>query len=393
MVEKNSLDVQIISSSSGSEKYEVPFGSNKVRLSLCEWAIAFIIIIGLLYLLPFLWRRVEKIKFDPDYRIPYSLSDDYWMYNRYCRSASFQDKTLIIGDSVVWGHYVTKEQTLSHDLNELERDNRFVNMSIDGIHPAAMVGLIKYYGQAISGKNIILHCNLLWMSSKKHDLQIEEEFSFNHPKLVPQFFPKIPCYRQRYADRIAIVMGHKLSFYGWVDHLRIAYFGNMDMYSWTIEHPYENPLCAITLELPSPNEPPSPTPVAEPWTKKRIGEFNPSWVKLDKSFQWNSFKRVIEILESRGNRIFVLVGPFNEHMLTEEGLKTYNEMKIEVETWLEAKKIPHCVSSVLPSEYYADASHPLPDGYAMLAKQLFENKSFISFNSQCGTGSDGKNPL
>jgi len=80
-------------------------------------------------------------------------------------------------------------------------------------------------------------------------------------------------------------------------------------------------------------------------------------------------------------------------MLTEEGLKTYNEMKIEVETWLEAKKIPHCVSSVLPSEYYADASHPLPDGYAMLAKQLFENKSFISFNSQCGTGSDGKNPL
>jgi hypothetical protein len=32
----------------------------------------------------------------------------------------------------------------------------------------------------------------------------------------------------------------------------------------------------------------------------------------------------------------------------------------------------------LPSELYADASHPLDEGYAMLAKQLFENDSFMS---------------
>jgi hypothetical protein len=30
----------------------------------------------------------------------------------------------------------------------------------------------------------------------------------------------------------------------------------------------------------------------------------------------------------------------------------------------------------LPSEMYCDASHPTSEGYAELAKQLFENESF-----------------
>jgi hypothetical protein len=32
----------------------------------------------------------------------------------------------------------------------------------------------------------------------------------------------------------------------------------------------------------------------------------------------------------------------------------------------------------LPGNLYSDASHPLAEGYAMLAKQLFENESFRS---------------
>jgi len=31
------------------------------------------------------------------------------------------------------------------------------------------------------------------------------------------------------------------------------------------------------------------------------------------------------------------------------------------------------IPSALPTRYYADASHPLSDGYALLATQLFEN--------------------
>jgi len=362
-----------------SDKREVPFGSNEVRLSGTQWIAAGVITAALLLLIPPLWQRVEKLNVEPDYRIPYSLGDDYWTYSRYCRLVCSQDKTLVLGDSVMWGHYVTKEQTLSHYLSEVAGDDRFANVSIDGIHPAAMAGLVDYYGRAISEKKVILHCNLLWMSSKKHDLQTKKEFSFNHPRLAPQFWPKIPCYTESYSGRIGIVIGRYLPFYGWVNHLRAAYFDDTDIQTWTLEHPYENPLRAITLQLPSPDESPSPKPVAQPWMSKRMTKFNPSWVELKTSFQWRCFKRTIKILERRGNRVFVLVGPFNEHMLNEESLETYKKIKSEVEGWLSEKRIPHYIPLPLPSEYFADASHPLSRGYAMLAKQLFENESFLKF--------------
>ena len=85
------------------------------------------------------------------------------------------------------------------------------------------------------------------------------------------------------------------------------------------------------------------------------------------------------MLQGRGNRVFVLVGPFNEHMLKSESLATYQEMKRGVAAWLEEKRIGHCVPPALPSELYADASHPLADGYQRLARQLWLDKSFLRF--------------
>jgi hypothetical protein len=362
-----------------SDEREPAFGSNDVRLSGRMWIVATAVVLALFYLVPALWKRIEEFHAGPDYRIPYSLSDDYWTYSRYCRQVCSQNKTLVIGDSVIWGHYVAKEETLSHYLNEESGKARFANLAIDGIYPAAMAGLIEYYGRAITDKSVILQCNLLWMSSAKHDLQTEKEFSFNHPKLVPQFFPRIPCYTESYSGRIAIAIGRRLPFCGWVNHLRVAYFQDTNVQRWAIEHPYDNPICAITLRLPSPNEPPSPRPVAEPWTEKRMAKFNPPWVELESSFQWSSFKQTVQILKRRKNRVFVLVGPFNEHMLTEDSLETYNKMKSEVEDWLRKERIPHSVPAPLPSDYYADASHPLSEGYAMLAKQLLQSPSFLPF--------------
>lgn len=358
---------------------EEPFGSNALRLSGRMWIVAGAAALALVCLVPALWKRIEELHAGPDYRIPYSLSDDYWTYNRYSRQVCSRDKTLVIGDSVIWGHYVAKEQTLSHYLNEKSGLDRFANLAIDGIHPAAMAGLIEYYGRAIRDRNVVLHCNLLWMSSAKHDLQTEKEFSFNHPKLVPQFFPRIPCYTESYSGRIATTIGRRLPFCGWVNHLRVAYFQDTNVQRWAIEHPYENPIDAITLRLPSPNEPPSPRPVAEPWTEKRMSKFNPPWVSLESSFQWKSLKRAVEILKRRRNRVFVLVGPFNEHMLTEDSLETYNKMKRDVEDWLQEERIPHSIPAALPSDYYADASHPLSIGYALLAKQLLQSASFLPF--------------
>jgi hypothetical protein len=65
-------------------------------------------------------------------------------------------------------------------------------------------------------------------------------------------------------------------------------------------------------------------------------------------------------------------------MLKPESYKTYQKMKSEIETWLRQNNVAYCVPQVLPSELYRDASHPLGQGYAMLARQLFENQSFKS---------------
>jgi hypothetical protein len=214
------------------------------------------------------------------------------------------------------------------------------------------------------------------MSSKKHDLQTEKEFRFNHPKLVPQFIPNIPCYKDPYSKRISTAVERYVPFLSWTSHLKIAYFDNMDLPTWTLEHPYENPAGAVTLELPilvndNQNEHIS-------WTEKGITKKDFQWVKLETSLQWKFFQRSVELLKERGNRVFVLVGPFNEHMLKGQSIEIYREMKSKIKIWLQQNNIAYYIPPVLPSRWYVDASHPMSEGYAALAKQLFENESFRS---------------
>ena len=42
-------------------------------------------------------------------------------------------------------------------------------------------------------------------------------------------------------------------------------------------------------------------------------------------------------------------------------------------------RIPHAVPAALASDLYADASHPLADGYRVLADRLYEDESFRRF--------------
>lgn len=287
----------------------------------------------------------------------------------------------MLGDSVVWGHYVSKEETLSSYLSQ-QGKRPFVNLGVDGVHPAALAGLIEYHAGPIAGHRVLLQCNPLWMSSKQHDLQIDKQFNFQHPRLVPQFSPAIPCYQESLANKLSIVVDRNLAIFGWANHLRAAYFGNSDLQNWTLEHPYGNPVRAVTLRLPSPNEEPNPPPGDQPWTRRKIGKFNPAWVELDRSFQWQSFRRAVELLQARGNRVFVLVGPFNEHMLKEKSLAVYQDLKAGIGAWLAEQRIPHFVPAALPSDLYADASHPLGKGYAMLAGQLLECPAFQEFQKK-----------
>jgi len=352
----------------------IPYGSNAVRLSGRGWGIAAVVVVALFLLIPWAWERIEPFEPGPTYRVPYALSDDYWHYARYCRYVAKGDKALVVGDSVIWGEYVPPEATLVHHLNERAGADRFVNLGVNGIHPAALAGLLAYYGRAIRGKDVLLHYNPLWMSSKRHDLQTQKEFRFNHPKLVPQFSVEVPCYKAPYADRLGIVAERYLPLRQWTNHLAIAYFDQAPVPAWALEHPYESPARAISLELPQPNAARRHDPA--PWTDRGIAPVKFEWVSADTSLQWRLFQRTVKLLQGRNNRVFVLVGPFNEHMIAPESRETYQGVKTAIAGWLEQQGVPHLIAPLLPSDLYADASHPLSEGYAMLAGQLLACEDF-----------------
>ncbi|MBT9150621.1 MAG: hypothetical protein DDT40_00794 [candidate division WS2 bacterium] len=350
------------------------FSSNSIRLLWKDWVAVIVILTGALYLFPRAWPALEKFGSLPDYRLPHHLSDNYWLFARWSRYASQRYPVLIMGDSVIWGHYVKKEHALSHYLNEGAGGDIFANMGVDGLHPAAMLGLVKYHGRSISNRGVILHLNLLWMSSKKADLQGEEEIRFNHPRLVPQLFPNLRAYNPSFTEIVGVMAERRLPFFSWINHIRMVYFENMSIQDWSMQNPHKNPLGAITLRVPLPENRPQGRPVS--WVEMGMKRQDFPWVEVEESFQWHSFRRVIEILNSRNNKVFVLLGPLNPHILTEESLKRYNIIKDEMERWLEEKGISHYSAPALLSELYADASHPLKEGYAIIAEGLLENQSF-----------------
>jgi hypothetical protein len=357
------------------DELDVRGSSNGIYLTGRQWLgvglFALVMVLGT----PWLWEKIERFDLEPDYRIPHDLSNDYWLYSRYSRLAAEHCDTLLIGDSVIWGEYVTRQQTLSHYLNEQAGQERFANLGLDGAHPLALTGLVEHYARAVSGKNVILFCNLLWLSSPRADLQVapkddKQINDFNHPRLIPQFFPRIPAFRAEISPRIGVVVEEHVAFNSWTNHLQQAYYDRTDIPSWTLDHQYDNPLKPLFKSLPGPDEPLRHTP--QPWYKSGITMQDYPWVELETSLQWRAFQRVVDVLQRRGNRVFVLVGPFNEHLLKKENQPAYQKVKATIETWLRVNQVAHLVPPPLPSELYGDASHPLGAGYAQLARQLFE---------------------
>lgn len=348
--------------------------SHYVRLSGGQWLIVAAALLALVALGPLVWNRIDGFNPGGDYRVPYELSNDYWLYHRHCHRACDQEKIMVVGDSVIWGHYVEPDQTLSHCLNELCGSERFANLGADGTHPAALQGLLRHYATDIRGKAVLIQLNPLWMSSSKHDLQTTKEFRFNHPELVPQFSPKIPCYKAPLSARVRIAVRREMPFANWISHMRAAYFQNLDLAAWTIEHPYDCPIMAMTRKLPEPRAPERPPQASS--SNKEPRKQDMAWVDLESSLQWRFFRAAVQLLQDRGNKVFVLVGPFNEHMLTDQNKAIYGKLKDGIDAWMQANHVPYLIPAALPADCYIDASHPPAEGYALLAKTLMDSPSF-----------------
>lgn len=352
---------------------EVEF-SNGVRLTGREWLVVGLFTLLLVAFAPALGNRLEPFPTEPDYRMPHDLSNDYWLWQRWAQQAADQHDTLLLGDSVIWGEYVRRTETLSHYLNEQDGRDRCANLGLDGTHPLALAGLVEHHGGSITGKNVLLQCNPLWLTSRRSDLQDDQASDFNHPRLVPQFLPRIPGYKEEISPRIGVLVERRLPLSLWTTHLQQAYYDRNDIPTWTLEHPYESPLRPLTRGLPPLDNTLRHQP--QPWYKSGIVRQDYAWVDPETSLQWPAFQRAVRTLRNRDNRVFVLVGPFNEHLLTPESLKRYEPVKGTMAAWLAAEGIPFAAPPALPSEEYGDASHPLAEGYARLAGELLKHPSW-----------------
>jgi hypothetical protein len=90
---------------------------------------------------------------------------------------------------------------------------------------------------------------------------------------------------------------------------------------------------------------------------------------------------LVKVLQSRGNDLLVVIGPFNEHIMAEENRPAFRRQRNGVADWLARNQIAHIIPEALPSALYADASHPLTDGYQMLADRLSHEATFQTWMS------------
>jgi hypothetical protein len=376
---------------SGDANREPPFGVNEMRLSPREWIVVILIVLACATLAPRVWKRFESFNPGPDYRIPYSLSKDYWLFQRRLEAAVQARGVILVGDSVVWGEYVRPDGTLSHFLNQQAgQTNQFVNCGVNGLFPLALEGLLRDYGGALRNQKVVLHCNMLWITSPKADLSIDREETFNHSRLVPQFSPRIPCYRADANERLSAVLERNIGLFSWVNHLQTAYFDQKSIPNWTLEddgrdppaypNAWRNPLAPLSAGLPhEPDNDPDRGPSSrrhKPWNASGAEPTEFEWVNLDASVQWKAFERLVKLLRDRGNDVLVVIGPFNEHMIALDQRGQYRAIRDDIRSQLSRERIPVIVPETLAPNLYADASHPLTEGYAALARELSQDPAF-----------------
>lgn len=372
---------------------EAPF-VNEVRLNWKNWLATIGLLAVIVFATPRVWKKVEKFETNSDYRIPYTLSKDYWLYERRLQKVEDPKAIFLLGDSVVWGEYVLPDGTLSHFLNQQTASTRFVNAGVNGLYPLAIEGLINSYAP-LHHRKIILHCNLLWMSSPKADLHDPKPQQLNHSRLLSQF-QKIPSYKADANERFSATFERHVQFLSWVTHLQTAYFEDKSIPAWTLvadendppgfPNAYKNPLSRITLSVPSaPADDPERGPASarhRAWTKSGGSPVGFDWVDPSQSLQWAAFQRALAQLKSRGNDVFVIIGPFNEHMINDESKPAFQKLRDAVIAHLQTTQTPFAKPAVLASDLYADGSHPLTAGYQTLATELQKDPVFQQWLSK-----------
>jgi hypothetical protein len=177
-----------------------------------------------------------------------------------------------------------------------------------------------------------------------------------------------------------------------VRHLQQTYFGQKSAPEWTLADDGKfPPTYPNTYRLPGGVPLSAELPSAKrglaserhkPWSANQSGQVNMEWVTPESSLQWQAFRRLAKRLQGRGSDLLVVVGPLNEHMMNDATREKYLGFRIAVAAWLSAEGIRFVVPEALPSDGFADASHPLTQGYERLAKRLAADPMFKTWLGQ-----------
>ena len=346
------------------------FERSALELSLREWLIVALLVTLLLAVVPHIPFRGHAPVVERDYRIPYALSTRYDLYRRYTSLAAAQFPTLLVGDSVIWGQCARRHDTLAHHLNELVQQPRFANAGLDGMHPVALAELLEFHAPGISNTRVILQFDPLWLMQEGPSSPHTRDVLYNRPNLIPRLAAH---FTGPFKEAASLSWSHLMKnspLKDWGERLADT---RVDFLAWSLDHPYESPLQAISSALP-PSEDSHPQRLI-PWEETPTTLVATRFDPLSDDLQWNAFLRIITMLQSRGNDIFVLLGPMNEHMMVPETLAVYLRIKAGMVEQLRAKGVRFFVPSVLPSAHYGDICHPLGVGYAELAREMLQKES------------------
>ncbi len=338
--------------------------------SLKPIVISFLVLVLAASVLPYLLPFTDTAAFTGNYRIPYDLGEDYFLYSRYANHTG--SKIPVIGDSVIWGHYTTGQDTLTANLNRLSGREKFANMGLDGIHPAAMNGLVKCFAPNLKNRKVIAGVNLLWMSSPRHDLSGPVNSEINHKILLPQFYPRVPAYAPSIEERISAVIARSVAFFRWLDHVRMNLFAGKSLYLWTMENPHKNiadffNASGVNYKIP------------EGMAPNKMQHQHIEWVTPDRSLQWRFMLDTLKLLKKNGNSVAAIIIPFNTHMMTDESREKYYLMIGEIEWVLRENGIVPVLPEAPEKKYFADSSHPNAEGYKIIAEEIMKDREFIDF--------------
>jgi len=348
----------------------VPAGRDVLGLSAREGLAVLLGVVGLLIAVPMLGGRDRVSVVEPDYRIPYSLSHRYRLYRQYTTLSSLQYPALVIGDSVVWGQCALRNRTLSHYLNEQMQAPRFANAGLDAMHPIALESLIEFHAPSVKNKSILLHFNPLWFMSQEEAPATAADPLRNRPNLVPRLASGSLRDRTLLAEAAWSRILRAGPWSHWVER---TLEHQMDFLAWSITHPYESPLSVLASSLPPSEDTFSPRLL--PWNAGTGGAGTQcTWPVPGGHEQWQAFERLIDRLDSRGNRLLVLVGPLNEHMLTPQARDAYHRFTAAVGERLRSRGTAFYMPPPLASRRYGDICHPLADGYEELAQLLLRDR-------------------